>query len=265
MKNKLLVILLITSTALYAGDTIRQTIAISSSYFTTDPYQRVYLINTKNEIVRRDLAEGESITYSNKLLGHASFIDASNPLKVLVFYPEAQTVVTLDNYLSPLSTLKLNKASDNTQRLVTAVCREAESDRLWIYDALSRKLLRLDATGTTLNSSEPFDVLLDKNYDSISLLAADDKVYVCSTSGDIAVFDSYANLLYVLQVPASQYYQWNDKLLIGIHEGKGFFYDITTQETQTWVIPDADVIQVQVKDGVIYGRKARSVVVWRRS
>src|ERR1700757_1056337 len=79
-------------------------------YFTVDNLGDVYLV-TANDQLKKFKANGDSIGVFNdvKKFGTLTSIDATNPLKVLLYYEDFATVVTLDRFLNVLNTINLRQ------------------------------------------------------------------------------------------------------------------------------------------------------------
>ena len=69
--------------------------------FAVDNLDNVYVINSSDQVKKYN-SNGDSVAVFNnvKKFGKLSFIDASNPLKLLLYYKDFSTIVTLDRLLS---------------------------------------------------------------------------------------------------------------------------------------------------------------------
>src|SRR6186997_3025208 len=78
--------------------------------FTVDNLDNIYILNSRNQIKKLN-ANGDSIAVYNdiKKYGSATFIDVSNPLKILLYYKDFATVVFLDRFLNAVNTIDLRK------------------------------------------------------------------------------------------------------------------------------------------------------------
>src|ERR1700758_5875448 len=75
------------------------TIRSKADFFTTDNFGNTYLI--KAEEIRKYTATGDLLKiYSNKNLGKITSVDASNSLRLLVFYKDFASIAILDDQLS---------------------------------------------------------------------------------------------------------------------------------------------------------------------
>ena len=235
MKNKYLIILLLLTNTVYAADSLVCKISVTASYFTADALSDIYYINQHNEIVKTHCGSGDLFTYSNKNLGRPVSIDASNPMKVLVFYPDQQTIVILNNQLAELSALQL-RGNINVQNFQpSAICKHTGTDHFWMYDELSRKLFRLDETGNQLASSEAFDQLFTVPIEVETLYSANDKVFISSKNSGVLVFDAYANFEKTIPV-TFDVHQVTPNYIIGIDQQTLQFFDFSNQEIYNYPI-----------------------------
>src|ERR1700739_3471195 len=75
------------------------TIDVQADFFTTDNQSNIYIVKG-NELTKYNTSGKLLYKYSNKNLGNIDFVDASNMLRLLVFYKNFLQVVFLDNTLS---------------------------------------------------------------------------------------------------------------------------------------------------------------------
>ncbi|MDI1257596.1 MAG: hypothetical protein PSV16_15995 [Flavobacterium sp.] len=80
---------------------------------------------------------GKSVAYKNLLLGKLTKIDLINPLKILLFYENFNTIITLDNQLNETQRINLSEAAPS---IVVSATGMASQNRFWMYDSLSQKL-----------------------------------------------------------------------------------------------------------------------------
>ena len=79
--------------------------------------------------------------YKNVSLGKPTKIDIQNPLKIMLFYENFNTIILLDNQLS--ETQKIN-LSENEIPILTTATGIASQNRLWIYNSLTQQIGLLD-------------------------------------------------------------------------------------------------------------------------
>lgn len=90
----------------------------------------------KNNILTKN---SETITYqyNNLGLGKITRVDFQNPLQIVVFYKNFNTVVLLDNQLNEIKKIDFNLKS--TPVTLEAVALSSQN-QIWIYDSISSKI-----------------------------------------------------------------------------------------------------------------------------
>jgi len=125
-----------------------------------DGLENLYYI--KNNVFFKK-KENESWQYKNISLGKISRVDIQNPLKIVLFYENFNTVITLDNQLN--ETQKINFSKNPVPIMVTAT-GIASQNRLWIYNSLTQQIGLFDYLKSTFQSITPSIQGNLKYYDS---------------------------------------------------------------------------------------------------
>ena len=100
MKKILSLLLFISCLSFIKDEPIKKVIKSKIDLFTSDNLGNIYLV--KGDELKKYNSKGELLkVFSNKKLGAISSIDASNPLRVLLFYKDQSQLVILDSQLSP--------------------------------------------------------------------------------------------------------------------------------------------------------------------
>ena len=174
-------------------DTARwlRTLPVKAVSATADNLLNLYVITPENA-VEKYAPDGRRLArYTNNRLGRASRLDASNPLKVLVWYADFRTAVFLDRSLTALGELNLIDAGYPEVRTVAA----AQDGNLWIYDEVNFRLLKIDP-GTTEGSkryeSQDLNLLQPAPARPAFLQEYNDRVYMADSTRGIFIFDLFA-------------------------------------------------------------------------
>src|ERR1019366_2098029 len=98
---KFLMILVAILTIPYrTGDySLIKSLPVKASFLTTDQFSNCYIISD-NQLLEYDSLGRYLANYSDKTLGNLASIDASNPMKLQLFYRDLGKVITLDNMLA---------------------------------------------------------------------------------------------------------------------------------------------------------------------
>ena len=237
---------------------------VKASFFTVDKRNNIYFINDKNEVVKYNSADSTQITYSNKTLGKPALIDVNNPMKILVFYPDYSTMVILDNTLSQISSLRLTTLNGTTACQPLAICRESESDFIWMYDALSRKLIRFDETGTIVSESEPFDELFEFPLETPYIFSGDNKVLFLDQTNGLYIFDIYGNYISAQYIVTDHVPFFNGQFLVVTDGKKVQGFDLSTLKGYIPITEFAiPVLECAVMNNVVYSLREDGIYLTR--
>src|SRR5437868_6494295 len=156
--------------------------------FTVDNLDNIYILNSRNQIKKLD-AKGDSIAVFNdiKKYGNATLLDASNPLKVLVYYKDFSTIVALDRQLNVRNTIDLRK-----QNILQAKAIGLSYDnKIWAYDELESKLKKVDEDGKLMQETPDFRLLLGQSPSPVKIFDENKYVYLYDPSKGVYVFDYF--------------------------------------------------------------------------
>ncbi|KIC04005.1 hypothetical protein [Flavobacterium sp. PL02] len=139
-KNLILLILICSFSAAFSQDKKIQITTVNSITFDadqfsgTDTFGFVYLIKD-NRFIKTN--GKDAYEYKNISLGKITKADLENPLKVVLFYEDFNTVVLLDNQFNETSRINFSK---NTTPILTSGVGIASQNQLWIYNTLNQQI-----------------------------------------------------------------------------------------------------------------------------
>lgn len=116
-----------------------------------DNYKNTYFI--KNRVLHKQGPDGNFI-FNDLQLGKISSVDIINPLKVVVFFQDTNTVVLLDNKLNEIERINFNNLP---QFLNVSTATNAGNNSLWLFNVDTQQL-ELYNYGSKLQTvvSQPF-------------------------------------------------------------------------------------------------------------
>ena len=203
--KKLFSILFFISTAAFSQSkfSLIKTIDAPSGFFTSDNQSNVYVVKG-NELTKYDKTGKVLYKYSNKNYGNISFVDASNMLRILVFYKDFLQVVFLDNTLSTSGDpVNLEKVGFQQTQLVCS----SNNNGLWIYDQQNFELIRFDKNLTKVQQTGNLTSALTIDLQPIALQEYDNKVYMNNPSTGILIFDIYGTYYKTIPVKNASNFQ----------------------------------------------------------
>lgn len=164
--------------------------AIPGNYtdFTVDNLGNLYLINQSGQL-KKFSAFGDSMGVFNnvKRYGKIHSLDITNPLKLLLYYRDFQTVVILDRFLNTRSTVDLKKAGLYQVKAVA----QSYDNNIWVYDDQETKLKRVGDDGKVLDQTTDFRLLFDSVPSPEHIVDQDKQVYLYDPAKGVYIFDYY--------------------------------------------------------------------------
>ena len=91
-------------------------------------------------------AENNMLQYQNVSLGTITKVDILNPLKIIVFYEDFNTVIVLDNQLNEIQRVEFSKL-DNP--IVASAIGIAGQNKLWFFNTLNQQIGLYDLNTTS--------------------------------------------------------------------------------------------------------------------
>lgn len=156
--------------------------------FTTDNLGSIYLLTATNQIKKVN-EKGDSVAVYNDVrrFGKIYSIDATNPLKVLVYYKDYSTIIVLDRLLNVRNTIDLRKQNIFQVRAITS----SYDNNIWIFDELDSKLKKIDDNGKVIFESTDFRQIFDAVPSPASVYDRDGQLYLYDPAKGLMVFDYY--------------------------------------------------------------------------
>jgi hypothetical protein len=226
-----LLVLLIMSFA--AGVSLLHSYAIKSEMATADNFGHFYVAG-KNKIAKFSPEGKYLFPYEEFRYGKIGTIDATNPLKLLVYFPDFSTVVFLDRFLSPLSTLNFFELGYQN---ITAVASSVDG-KVWFYDNVDFKLKKIDESGKVFRESQPLNLILQQTPYPNFMLERDNQVYMNDPQLGILVFDFYGSYGKTLPIKGLKKFQVIQGSVVYFDEHKLKQYHPATFETKEIQLPD---------------------------
>lgn len=185
-------------------------IETDARFIAADKLQQLYIVNTKNEVIKYSPTGKELFRFSNNTLGDLTHIDVTNPFSILLFYPDFLTVYTLDRTLNKTGEYNL---FDLNLTDVQAVAMSNDNN-VWLYDDVFYRIKKINRNGDVLRESldlsNQFAELLRPNF----ILERDNWLYINDPNVGVLVFDVYGQYSKTLEFKNLETFQIMDKLLI---------------------------------------------------
>jgi len=133
----------------YVATKVDSTVLSADNFLGYDQFGFYYSI--KNNVLSKS-KKNKSFEYRNISLGKPTKIDIQNPLKIMMFYENFNTIILLDNQLS--ETQKIN-LSENEVPIMATATGIASQNKLWIYNGLTQQIGLFDYLKNTFQTITP--------------------------------------------------------------------------------------------------------------
>lgn len=257
-------ICLLTAFTGMAADSLMliRSIPLSGRLMTVDETGSVYVVKADNELVRYDEKGDSTGVFRSVQNGQIGFVDAVNPLRIVVYYPAYSKVVLLDRMMTPRHELDLRRIGIfNTP----AVAASADGN-LWIYDRFNARLKKIDEQLREVNSSNDLRQEVGVVPELSNMTERDWKVFLSDTAQGIFIFDRYGNYINTLSIPGAAYFQVSGSRMLYSRGDTLFAWDMQRMVSQSLHIPDLNhtpVIRAALVRNILYVLYADRLALYR--
>lgn len=169
-------------------------IPVAARLMTVDELGNVYIVRNDNTLLRYNEQGDSTGFYKSILNGEIGAIDATNPLRVLVYYPAYAKVLVLDRMLAPKNELDLRKINLAN---ATAIASSADGT-IWVYDRFNARLKKVDDRLKEMVQSNDLRQELQSVPNPVFAIERNWKTYLCDTAKGIYIFDRYGSFVILL-------------------------------------------------------------------
>ncbi len=155
----------------------------ADKFIGTDGFKNYYY--SKNNVLFKKNAEAV-LQYQELSLGTITKVDIQNPLKIILFYEQFNTVVILDKQLNEVQRIEFSKLENST---VASAIGIAGQNKLWVFNSLKQQLGLYDLVTAQYKEigSNIRDVFnyYQTNYNYFQWISKNKQWYACDLYGKI--------------------------------------------------------------------------------
>lgn len=233
------------------------------SDFTVDNLGNLYVINTDNQL-KKIGPSGDSLAVFNDVrrYGNIYSMDVTNPLKILIYYREFATVVTVDRFLNIRNTIDLRNINIFQAKAVGI----SYDNNIWVYDEQEARLKRVADDGSLIDQTADLRQVLDSLPDPGFLCDQGDNVYLYDPQKGIYLFDHYGAFRKLLPFTGWKDFAVIDKIMLG--RNNKYFFRFTTGATDVMQeqIPESfkDARKIKITQNALYLLTAGKLTIYSR-
>ncbi|MBK8609718.1 MAG: hypothetical protein IPL84_07165 [Chitinophagaceae bacterium] len=211
-----------------------KTIKGNFSYFNVDNLDNLYLVTDNNRLKKLN-EKGDSVAVFNdvKKYGNPSYIDVTNPLKVLLYYKNYSTIVVLDRLITVRNIINLRKQNIFYVNAVTL----SYDNYIWIFDEEDYKLKKIDEDGKLAHASIDWRMLFDSVPAPEKIIDRDNFVYLYDPEKGFYIFDYYGAFKNRLAFLNWTSVEVNGNTVYGFNNNILYSYELKSLQLKEYVLP----------------------------
>lgn len=237
------------------------TIDVRGIFVTQDPLGNVYVISHDGNILKFDRSGNLSSDFRERRFGRPSMIDATNPLKILVLYPDFSNVIFLDNKLNLKGNFNL---SGEGYADIQSIAFSSDND-FWLYDEIQRRLIKLADNKDIVSNSEDFGLLFDKRVRPVFMLERNRQVFAYDEEHGIFIFDFFAQYLQRLHFTGFRTFSVDGNWLYYIKDSFLNAYHLRSFQKQKVALPSDQYVAAHFKKNRLAVLTANQLTLYRKN
>ncbi|MFT3682530.1 MAG: hypothetical protein QM791_19905 [Ferruginibacter sp.] len=231
--------------------TLNKTIPGDYTYFTTDNLDNIYLLTAGNQLKKIN-SNGDSAGIFNDVrkYGKLFSVDATNPLKLLLYYQGFSTIVVLDRFLNIRNVINLRKKNIFNVRTITA----SYDNNIWLFDEGDGKIKKIDDNGDVLMETVDLRIALDTIPSPTSITDRDGFVYLYDPNKGFYIFDNYGALKSKIPFLHWKNVEVAGTALYGFSDSSFCQYQTGSLNLKEFPVPAfmSEAVQVRPANGKVY-------------
>ena len=203
-----------------------------ADFLTTDNLGNAYVI-VGNQLLQFDKSGKPKANYSENSLGEFRSLDVSDPLKLLLFYPDFGRIILLNAQLSVQSTIHLRQVG--IQQAIIAC--GSEYGGYWVFDRQDFQLKKVDLNLQVVYQSGDMLSLTAVNVNPNFMIENNGFVYMNDPANGIFVFDRYGTFFKTLPIKTNKSFQIIENELLYLSDDTLKAYHLKTLAEREILLP----------------------------
>ena len=213
----------------------RATLRGAFTRFDADKLGNLYVLTAENRLVKYS-AKGDSMGVFNDVrrYGRLTSIDASNPLKTLLFYRDFKTIVILDRFLNLVNVIDLRRQNLFQVTLIA----QSYDNGIWLYDEQESRLRKVGEDGRPDSETAELRLVLDEAPEPAFLQDRNGYVYMYDPVRGLYIFDYYGAMKSRLPFEGWEDVQVVGDYILGRKQGLLMRHRLGTLQTDGMALPE---------------------------
>ena len=205
---------------------------------TTDNLGNAYVV-VENQVLKFDPKGLPLENFSEPNMGSLKYVDAGNPLRILLFYPDFARLLVLDSKLAIQANINLRQL--NINQPLTA-CNSSESG-YWVYDRDDDKLKKINPNQQVTYESGILMQVTGYQVEPGMMVEGNGYLYMNNPATGLLVFDRFGAYYKTIPVPDIQSFQVVENDILYVRDNKLIRYNTKTISQSDVLLPQIDSIR----------------------
>ncbi len=232
----------------------------ASDLIAAEPTGSLYIV--REGILTRFSENGDSLfTWTDPASGAITWIDVSDPLRILVYQKDFNLLRFLNNRLAPLSDPVRLDQLGIPEPMALATSRQGG---FWVLDGTTLRLCRYDHQLHRQTESSPLDIQEPASRNVIRLFESSGRLWLHLPGSEIRQFDLFGNLVRRIPLKVQSISPFGDQLLLVRPGGVSLFADPFLPESPLLQWPESTLLDACLQKDCWLVRTSREVLLLRR-
>lgn len=202
--------------------------------FEVDNLGKIYLISANGRLKKlSETYDSMGVFNDVRRYGNLHSVDVSNPLKVLLFYKDFATIVTLDRFLNIRSVLDLRQQGILQPSAIT----QSYDNYIWVYDELDSKVKKIDEAGKILLESPDFRVVFEVPPQPVKLEDFNKYLYAYDPHLGLLIMDYFGAYRNLIALPGLKNLHGMQQGIVATNSNGLIYYKPGTIDTKNLPLP----------------------------
>lgn len=239
-----------------------KTIHGSFSQLYVDNLFNYYLVNKNEDGFIKLNANGDSMGVYNQVrkYGIISFMDVSNPLKVLIYYKDYNLIVALDRLLNTTAVFDLRRLGI----LQSTAIALSYDNNLWVYDSRNTQLKKINEDGKIVFESADFKTLFDTVPQPTSIIDKNGLLYLYDKNIGLMIMDYYGALKTVYNFKGYEDVTVYNDTFYGRKNTVLFYSVLNNMKDQTTNLPGKNILHSYFMPPFYFILYPENIVTYKR-
>lgn len=198
--------------------------------------------------------------YGSIYINQRTEIISANGFKTILFSPDFGKIIQLDNRLKEIDVID---AYNLGTYIITCVGISYDNNYLWLFDAGSQRLIKIDKDKTPVFTSNTLSLLVGTNIKPHQIIESGITLYIIDLKNGIFIFDNQGNYIKNIPMEDAENVKVIDQIIYYTKDNNIYSYNNNSfLETQYRETPDLK--QIQIGKTIICGvNKDGFVDIWK--